>query len=89
MDDNPVVQKVREKYGDEVAEKLIEKLNSSGGMPTPSQSINIDMKTVFVVLATCALLVGKKPYEVDTEELVQTAFRLAERLFNPTGELDQ
>lgn len=83
-----LTEKVRDKYGDEVARKLTDLLKSSGGM-SASQQLSIDAKTVFVILASCALLIGKDPADVDVIQIAQTAFSLSNRLFNPVGSLNE
>lgn len=83
-----IIDQIKEKYGEEAAAKLVAALKSSGGMSQPL-NVNIDVQTVFVVLATCSLLVGKDPADIDTNEIAGTAFSLANRLFNPNGELDK
>ena len=79
-----VVETVREKYGDEAAERLAEALKSSGGMPTSQQS-SLDTRVVLAILASCALLIGKDPATVDIEDIAEVAFSLSNRMLDPAG----
>ena len=83
-----VLEVVREKYGEEAAERLAEALKSSGGMPT-SHQFNLDTRVVLAILASCALLIGKDPATVDVEDIAQTAFSLSNRMLSPSGEVSE
>lgn len=79
-----VVDVVREKYGDEAAERLAEALKSSGGTPISPQS-SLDTRVVLAILASCALLIGKDPATVDVEDIAEVAFSLSNRMLDPYG----
>lgn len=83
-----VVDVVREKYGEEAAERLAEALKSSGGMPTSPQS-SLDTRVVLAILASCALLIGKDPATVDIEDIAEVAFSLSNRMLNSYGKIKE
>ena len=62
--------------------------NMFSGGESPGMSFQIDLKSVFVVLAVSAMCVGKEPEEIYPATIVRAAFDLQNLLFKPDGTLN-
>jgi hypothetical protein len=74
--------------GPEEVEKL-GKLAQIFGGGSQEMSFQLDLKSVFVVLATAAMCVGKDCRDINAPEIVRTAFTLENLLFKPDGTLNE
>lgn len=76
---------VREKYGDEVAERtktIIDYVKSQTEKPMlPGQTFNIDPRPIFVILTTTAFLWGKDPRQVNTGDVYAKVIDLMNMFF--------
>lgn len=76
---------VREKYGDETAERakqIIDYVKSQTEKPmAPGQTFNIDPRPIFVILTTTAFLWGKDPKQVNKDEVYAKVIDLMNMFF--------
>lgn len=62
--------------------------NMFSGGEKPPMSIQVDLKSIFVVLATAALCIGKDPEDIYPATITRAAFDLQNLLFKPDGTLN-